>query len=183
MGFIPVRNELSKVGYYGLLPAAWKGGAMERATQVILFISILIWIGICIFFFPKFTTVDNGQWAAILLLWLGSLYLEKKVAKSYRTGAIESFRSEHTKSMRVAAESFTINDAKGRAWAEFGFHPVDAGQGRPTLTIYDDKSETIASFNITEIGRMLEKIQQEMKKIEQIKKQKEDEMIKDVLEE
>jgi len=156
---------------------------MERQTQVILFISILIWIAISMFFFPKFIKVDNGQWAAIFLLWLGGLYLEQKVAKSNRTGAIESFRSERAKSMRVAAESFTINDAKGRPWAEFGFQPVDAGQGRPTLTIYDDKGGTIASFNVTEVGRMLEKIQREMKKIEQIRKQKDDDMIKGILEE
>lgn len=156
---------------------------MERGTQVIIFISILIWIAICIFFFPNFITVDNGQWAAIILLWLGALYLEREMTESNRMVALESLRSEHMNSMRVAAESFTINDAKGRAWAEFGFHPVDAGQGRPTLTIYDDKGGTIASFHLTEVGRMLEEVQREMKKMDRIRKQKEDHQIKDVLEE
>lgn len=156
---------------------------MERETQVILFIGIIIWIAIFIIFFPKAISVDNGQWAAIFLLWLGGLYLEKKVTKSNRTGTIESFRSEHMKSMRVAAESFTINDAKGRPRAEFGFLPVDAGQGRPTLTIYDDKGGTIASFNVTEVGRMLENIQQEIRKMEQIRKRKDDDMMKKILEE
>jgi hypothetical protein len=156
---------------------------MERGTQFILFISILIWIGISAFFFPKFITVDNGQWAGIFLLWLGCLYLGRGVTKSNKTAGAEFFQSEHMNSMRVAAESFTINDAKGRAWAEFGFHPVDAGQNRPTLTIYDDKGGTIASFNMTEVGRMLEKLRQEMKQMDQIRKQKEDELIRDVLEE
>jgi hypothetical protein len=155
---------------------------MERETQLALFIGLLAWMVVFIFFFPNFITVNNGQWAAIFLLWLGSLFLEREVRRTNPMVQVESFRSDQMKPMRVAAQSFTINDAKGRPWAEFGFHPVDAGQGRPTLTIYDDKSGTIASFNITEVGRMLEKVQQEMKKMEKIKKQKEDEMIKDVLE-
>lgn len=180
-GFIHRKNEQSEVGLHGLPPAARKGGVVERGIQVVLFTGILIWIAIFIFFFPKFITVENGQWAGIFLLWLGGLYLEKKVTKSNRMGAIESLRSEHTKSMRVAAESFTINDARGKPWAEFGFHPVDAGQGRPTLTIYDDKGGTIASFSVTEVGRMLEKIQQEMKKMEQMRKRKDDDMIKEML--
>jgi hypothetical protein len=155
---------------------------MERGTQIILFISFLVWIAVFIVFFPSFITVDNGQWTAIILLWFGGLYLEREVTKTNSMVGLDSFRSDPMKSMRVVAESFTINDSKGRPWAKFGFHPVDAGQGSPTLTIYDDKGGTITSFNVTEVGRMLEKIREQMKKIEQIKKQKEDQIIKEVFE-
>ncbi len=156
---------------------------METKTKIILlaivFISFILWIVL----FPGFITMDNAQWAAIILLWLGSLCLERELTTTHPMVELDSFRSDQMKSMGVAAESFTLKDSKGIPWAKFGFHPGDVGQDRPSLTIYDDKGGTVTSFNVTEFGRMLGKIRQEMKKMDRIRKQRGDQILRDLPEE
>lgn len=155
---------------------------METKTKSILFFALLIVLVLLAVLFPGLITVDNGQWAAIFLLWLGCLCLENQLTKSEFEVEPQTLRVRHLRSILATSESFLINDARGNRWIECGFHPLTAGVGEPALTVYDGKGGTMLYLSITKLAKLLQTLDQEIEKLEQIETRKEEEFISDLLE-